>query len=298
MLSIITINNGVLKLDINSLGAELFSIVNISSGRECLWQGLPEYWKSRSPVLFPIVGALYNNTMHQGAAEYSMTQHGFARASEFEVVSCESDSALFRLVSSAVTRAKYPYEFTLEIGYKLTANTLEVSYRVSNPSSEKIYFQIGAHPGLNYLDYDDKADVQGYFSFDDKGGSGDILSHMINTQGMLIESTKLLPLEDKLIAIDKNLFDDGALILEGDQASEISMLDANREPYVTVKFDAPVVGLWSSAKCGYAPFACIEPWYGRCDRDGYTGEFADKDWMQSLAPKATFETSFTITILK
>ncbi len=295
---LITINNGTLKVDINPIGAEFFSIINLRNGRECLWQGVPEFWKSRSPVLFPIVGALYNNTMHQGGKEYTMTQHGFARASEFEIIKQNDDEAIFRLVSSDATLEKYPYEFKLEIGYKLLGDTIQISYKVSNPSDETIYFQIGAHPGLNYLDYDEEAAVQGYLSFDDASGKGEILSHMINKQGMLIEQTKSLPLTDGVISIDKNLFDDGALILENGQASEICMLDRNKEPYVRVKFDAPVVGIWSSAIDRYAPFACIEPWFGRCDREGYTGEFADKDWMQRLDEGGTFATSYTITITK
>ncbi|MFR9593399.1 MAG: aldose 1-epimerase family protein [Rikenellaceae bacterium] len=293
-----TISNDFLKVEINSLGAELFSVVHISSGRECLWQGTPEFWKSRSPVLFPIVGGLHNLTMRHQGGEYSMTQHGFARASEFAIIKHEADEIVFRLESSDATREKYPFEFSLEIGYKLSDSNIYVSYRVVNPSTETLHFQIGAHPGFNYIDYDPTAEVQGYLEFDDKTGSGNILSGIINDKGMLIEREKTLPLTDKLLAIDKDSFNDGAFIIEDDQTSDIALCDRDKEPYVRVTFDTPVVGVWSCSKGSYAPFVCIEPWLGRCAKEGYQGEFADKDWMQHLCGNSEFKTGFNIWIAK
>jgi galactose mutarotase-like enzyme len=60
-------------------------------------------------------------------------------------------------------------------------------------------------------------------------------------------------------------------------------------------FNAPVVGLWSPPKVD-APFVCIEPWYGRCDRVGFTGEFKDRDHVSDLNPDETFSTFYTIEI--
>jgi galactose mutarotase-like enzyme len=45
-----------------------------------------------------------------------------------------------------------------------------------------------------------------------------------------------------------------------------------------------------------APFVCIEPWYGRCDRVGFTGEFKDRDHVSDLNPDETFSTFYTIEI--
>ena len=64
-----------------------------------------------------------------------------------------------------------------------------------------------------------------------------------------------------------------------------------------VGFEAPVVGLWSPTRGGYAPFVCIEPWYGRCDREHFIGDFGEKDWMQHLQPGERFSVSYSITIL-
>jgi len=52
------IENEFLKIEVCSIGAELFSIYDKKKNVEYLWQGDPVYWKRRAPVLFPIVGNL------------------------------------------------------------------------------------------------------------------------------------------------------------------------------------------------------------------------------------------------
>jgi hypothetical protein len=41
---------------------------------------------------------------------------------------------------------------------------------------------------------------------------------------------------------------------------------------------------------------CIEPWYGRCDRAHYSGDYTQKDWIQHLPVGEVFEASYTIQI--
>ncbi len=292
------ISNGILTVEINRHGAELSSIISDDSGREFLWQGDPSVWRFRAPVLFPIVGALNKNTLRQDGKEYTMTQHGFGRDMEFEIINYRKDEVIFRLESNDSTREKYPYEFALEIGYKLKERDIVVTYRVINPTTEEIYFQIGAHPGFNYKEYDTEAEVQGYLKFDDEQGQGEILSRFINDKGLLNNTKKSFKLTDKMIEITKNTFDDGALILEDGQAKVISLLDRDKNPYVKVTFDTPVVGIWSINKEAYSPFVCIEPWFGRCDAANYKGDYSQKDWIQSLEGNSTFETNFSIWIGK
>lgn len=55
------------------------------------------------------------------------------------------------------------------------------------------------------------------------------------------------------------------------------------------------MGLWSPSMKN-APFVCIEPWFGRCDRAHYTGEYKDKDWMQHLAPGEEFRGGYVIQV--
>ena len=104
-------------------------------------------------------------------------------------------------------------------------------------------------------------------------------------------------LQDGLLLLDIHTFDRDALVLEDRQISQVTLLDKQKQPYLSLEFTAPVVGLWSPPAKN-APFVCIEPWYGRCDRAHYTGEYKDKDWIQQLNEGETFEADYTITLYK
>ncbi len=225
-----------------------------------------------------------------------MRQHGVARHLVFEVDKRDATEAIFTLKSTPETRRDYPYDFVLKIGYKVEGSKIIISYEVTNPSDETTYFQLGAHPGFNFMEFDAQASVQGYFAFNDKESDDKLIVSQLNGSGYLIPERREVTLSDKKIAITKELFNGDALIFEESQTMDISLLDAKEEEYIRVKYDAPVVGLWSKARDNYAPFTCIEPWYGRCDRADYTGEFRDKDWMQTLLPKASFTTAIEIEI--
>ena len=82
-------------------------------------------------------------------------------------------------------------------------------------------------------------------------------------------------------------------MIEGKQAQKVSLAGADKKPYLTVVFDAPLFGLWSPAK-NNAPFVCIEPWYGRCDKESFDGMLADREYGNELRPGQTFEAEYTI----
>jgi galactose mutarotase-like enzyme len=294
-----TLKNDILTVLVSEMGAELQSIVK--NGYEYLWQGDPAFWGRRSPVLFPIVGSVWEKKYRVDGKEYEMGQHGFARDSRFELVSASDSEVRYRLESTEETLAKYPWPFVLEIGYRLEGNELKVLWKVTNPGTEEMFFQIGAHPAFNYPDYDQAKTERGFFVFDgssERACPSQLECIRIREKGCVdADSKHPLVLEDGgVLPLDKNTFDViDTIMLQDNQISEVALLRPDRSPYLTVSFDAPVVGLWSPP-CKNAPFICIEPWYGRCDRAGFTGDFRDKDWINTLAPGATFEASYTILI--
>ncbi len=294
---IATIENGYLTVEINKKGAELRSIKRDLTGHEYLWQGDPTYWKFRSPVLFPIVGSVTNNTYRQDCKEYNLTIHGLARDYDFEIVKHNQTEVVYQLRSNEEMRKRYPYDFMLEIGYKLSGDNITVSYRVVNPSDETMHFQLGSHPGFNYKDYNPEATVQAYYQFNDREDSDKLIASMSSADGYLKAKQKI-QLTDKMMPITKNTFDKGALTLENNQTQDVTLLDGNKQPYVRVRSDAPVMGLWSGSNNNYVPFVCIEPWYGRGDVVNYKGEFADKEWMQTLPAKESFKTKMVISLFK
>ena len=287
-----TLSNSHLAIRISPHGAELCSIV--CDGKEYLWQADPAYWKRHSPVLFPIVGSVWNNTYYVENRPYKLTQHGFARDMDFELVSEKADEVRYRLTDNEETHEKYPFPFCLEIGYRLKGNAVEVMWEVTNPSDGEIHFQIGAHPAFYYPGFKPEDTRRGFFGFDRKDG----LEYLLVAEKGCVDIDKRYPLrldKDGFLPIDTNTFDKDALILEDSQVKEVTLYDNEKRPYVTLRFDAPVVGLWSPPAKN-APFVCIEPWYGRCDRVCYVSEFKDKDWMQHLPAHGTFRGRYVIEI--
>lgn len=286
-----TISNKQLTIQVSPHGAELCSIV--ANGKEYLWQADPAFWKRHSPVLFPIVGSVWENEYRNEGIPYTLTQHGFARDMEFTLVSEKEDEVRYRLVSNEETLHKYPFPFCLEIGYRIQGKKIEVMWEVKNTGDKEMYFQIGAHPAFYWPEFDASNSERGFFRFDKENGLKYIL---ISEKGCADPSTEYsLELTDGLLPLDTHTFDKDALILENEQVRKVTLYNKEKLAYLSLHFNAPVVGLWSPPAKN-APFVCIEPWYGRCDRAHYTGEYKDKDWMQHLQPEEIFQGGYTIEI--
>ena len=288
-----TLKNDVLTVEVSEHGAELHSIRK--GATEYLWQADPKFWARHSPVLFPIVGSVWDKLYRVDGKIYELGQHGFARDMDFVKVEGNDTEVFYRLESNDETLKKYPWPFRLEIGYKLKGNAIEVIWRVYNPGTEEMYFQIGAHPAFYYPDYDPETDERGYFSFDRSEGLECI---RIMEKGCVDAVTKY-PLEipqDGLLPLRKDTFDViDTIMLQDSQIGRVTLHRNDGTPWLSLKFTAPVVGLWSPPTKN-APFICIEPWYGRCDRAGYTGDYRQKDWVNRLEPGKEFEGIYTIEI--
>lgn len=288
-----TLKNDVLTVTVKDHGAELSSIRKGSV--EYLWQADPAFWGRHSPVLFPIVGSVWEKRYRVDGKEYELGQHGFARDMDFVMVSSSDTEVRYRLESSEETLAKYPWPFVLEIAYRLHDNKLDVIWEVMNPGSGDMYFQIGAHPAFNYPDYDPEKPERGFFSFDRSEGLECI---RIKEKGCVDAETKY-PLEipeNGLLPVTRETFDAiDTIMLQDSQIRKVALHRTDGSPWLALSFDAPVVGIWSPPTKN-APFICIEPWYGRCDRAGYEGEYKDKDWINRLSPAEKFSSVYTIEI--
>lgn len=285
-----TLTSDLLTISIATHGAELCSIID-RSGREYLWQADPRYWKRHSPILFPIVGSVRDGHFTIDGRQYSMSQHGFARDSDFTPLGSTGDEAWYELTSSDTTLAAYPYKFRLQVGYRLTGETVTVIWRVTNTDDRDIYFQIGAHPAFYYPDYGSDGE-RGYLWFDRE----DSFTYLRIGDGACASLTPhSQPLDGHLLRLDTHTFDIDTFIIEGSQLTSVALLDRERRPHLTMQFDSPLLGIWSPPRKD-APFVCIEPWYGRCDREGFEGEFRDRDHVNRLTAGQTFEASYKIII--
>lgn len=286
------LENGILTVEVSSHGAELQSIRK--NGVEYLWQGDSAYWGRRSPVLFPIVGSVWEGKYRIDGREFAMGQHGFARDMDFVLVGATEQEVRYRLEYSEETLKKYPYPFVLEIAYRLHGACLDVIWEVSNPSEEDIFFQIGAHPAFFYPDYDPSKTGRGFMDFAGKDGIGCI---RIKEKGCVdAETVWPLELSEGKLRLESTTFDAiDTIMIQDSQVDRVNMYREDGTPWLSVSFDAPVVGIWSPPG-KVAPFICIEPWYGRCDRFGYEGDYREKDWINRLSSGEKFSSVYTIEV--
>ena len=288
-----TLKNEILTVQVKEHGAELASIRKGSV--EYLWQADPLFWGRHSPVLFPIVGSVWEKRYRVDGREFELGQHGFARDMDFTMVEGGEDEVRYRLESTEDTLKKYPWPFVLEIAYRLHGNMIDVIWEVSNPGNEDMFFQIGAHPAFNYPDYDPQTMERGFLSFDRSEGLECI---RIKEKGC-VDSETLYPLDvpaDGLLPLTRETFDKiDTIMLQDGQIGSVALYRTDRTPWLKLSFEAPVVGIWSPPGKN-APFICLEPWYGRCDRAGYEGDYRDRDWVNRLAPGERFSSVYTIEI--
>ena len=110
------LENDVLRVEIDSFGAELKSVIAKETEQEYMWQADPKFWARTSPVLFPFVGSLKNKQYSYKGNVYPMGQHGFARDMEHTMVSQTENEIWFELLSNEETLEKFPMAFKLMIG--------------------------------------------------------------------------------------------------------------------------------------------------------------------------------------
>ena len=279
------LDNGIISIEIANHGAELKSAVR--GGFEYMWCADEKYWARTSPVLFPIVGSLKDKLYKLDGNIYQMNQHGFARDNEFELIDCDNASATSLFKDNEETLKKYPFKFALTIKYTLTNNIIKIDWTVNNKNDKVMSFSIGAHPAFNLKEGDN------FFKFDT---NNDIVYNLIDQNGLYDKNSVHTLANDGYVKITDDMFDNDALIIENSQAKEVTICDKNKSAYLKVVFDAELFGLWSPAK-KRAPFVCIEPWYGRCDRNDFEGELSQKDYIINLNAGEQFNGSYQIELL-
>jgi galactose mutarotase-like enzyme len=283
MSTTIEISNGTLTATIHSLGAELISLKD--SSREYIWQADPKYWPKHSPVLFPIVGGLKNDSYLYKGKIHAMNRHGFARDNTFNLKSQTEDSAVFTLVSNNDTRVMYPFDFELEMRYALNGSTLSITYVVTNHGKEEMPFSIGAHPAFalpkKFGDYSLK------FEKDEPLESRQL------SENLITDTTVTHQAENGVLPLDYKLFEKDALVFTNLQSRSVKLIEGDR-PILEVSYQKfPHLGIWTKEN---APFICIEPWQGYADKSDATGNIIEKEGILKLSPGAQYNAAIEIQI--
>lgn len=285
-MSIITLKNEELTVEISTLGAELQSVK--CRDKEYLWNGDPAVWSGRAPVLFPICGGLKEDKYTLNGKEYTLPKHGFGRKSEFSLERKEEDKAVFLLVATEETKKGFPFDFELRIGYSLVGKSIKVSYDVANKSAEDMYFSIGAHEA-----YATPEGVEEYYlKFEKK----ERLTHNVLKGVLLTDECVVLAEDTDVLPLKSEYFDIDAITMLNLKSRKVSLCKKDESKKITVEYDGfDYMFVWTKPgkNSGYL---CIEPWCGIPDIEGSSYDITEKRGINKIEPCSTFKRVHTITI--
>ena len=283
MSKIISVSNGLLSLSVDTFGAEIKSLRK--GNKEYIWCGDEKVWEGTAPILFPICGALKDDTMLFGGANYSVPKHGFAKTSDFELTEITQNSITLSLKSNSDTIKYYPFDFIFRVKFELINELLKIYYIVENKSKGNMYFSVGAHEGFALC-----GGVEGTKVV--FGQNDTLYSHFV-TGPLLNGMSKMVTEDQDTIVLSDRDFEIDAFIFKNIKSKKISLFDSCGEKKITYIYDDfKNLLLWT--KPG-AEFLCIEPWSGLPDSIDNDGEFTHKADITELAP---FETTvFEHTII-
>lgn len=250
-----------------------------------IWSVDEQFWNKTSPVLFPIVGGLKNNSYEIDGNEYELPRHGFARNFNFKVMDTTENSVTFSLKENETTLQVYPFEFELQLKYVLNENKLTLIYSVENNSKNIMPFNIGAHPAFSIPSNFNEYSL--HFNKEEKLLSHQLENDLFNGKTIEIES------KNQQLALNYSLFEKDALVFKNIESKEIE-LHFNNKPYIKISFsDFKHLGLWTKPN---APFLCIEPWMGYADKSNSNGKLFEKESIQTINTNEKLSCEFSIEI--
>ena len=284
-----TLKNDVLTVEISDLGAQILSVKR--GNCEYIWQRDEKYWANCAPIMFPVCGRIFGSTYTYAGKEYHMENHGFARLSVFDAKQDGDCKITFTLTDSEETLKQYPFNFRLEITYKLDSDTLSSEITVKNTGKDILPFAPGAHPGF-CVPLDGKGEFSDYYIEFEEGVSPD---HMIFTDTCFQTGhKKALKLEKGYrLPLHHDMFDNDAIFMSK-AGNKASLKSDKTDRFVTYNYQGfPYLGLWHKPKSD-APYVCIEPWYGLPSYDGALDDFATRSDMFRLEPNGVKTVGYSI----
>lgn len=289
----ISIHNEYLTVKFKELGAEMVSVVDNATGHEFMWQGNPDKWSGQSPVLFPFIGRLKEDTYYVDNQAYQLPRHGFARRHEFNVQCACDNSVTFNLKNNEETFEHYPFEFSLQISYTLVDRQITISYEVLNPSESKtLYYNIGGHPGFNMAQGADGEFDQVYAKLEP---AGHLLRFALDSKTGLVDRASAKYFEFDEIALTHKHFKKDAMLFQCHNRMSLVLESRSKGVKITLNpTSIPYVALWSTYPVK-SEFVCIEPWVGLPDDTTSDQQLTNKFGILSVAPKQIQINDYSIT---
>ncbi|MFD1613780.1 aldose 1-epimerase family protein [Gelatiniphilus marinus] len=287
------LQNNKLKIAVKNIGAELCDISSTQNKTQFMWDANPNVWGSYAPNLFPIIGALKDNSYTFEDKKFSMPKHGFIRHNNDIFLHERTENSLtFALFYNDETLKNYPFKFEFYITYLLVDNKIDVIHQIKNVDDKTIYFSVGGHPAFkcpvfeneNYEDYS--------LEFEHTETAK---THLINIKNGLISSeTETVLNSSNTINLTHDLFNRDAIVFKDLKSRKVTLKSKLNGAILSVSYhDFPYLGIWAKPEGDYV---CIEPWLGVADGENTNQDFKTKEGIIALLAGKTFEATYTIEI--
>lgn len=276
-----------------TVGGELCSYKDANE-TEYLWCGDPAYWSGHSPVLFPVVGSLIDDTITIDGTAYNMPKHGIIRKREWTLVEQTENSVVMEVSATDESLLQYPFDFTVQVKHTLNDAGFATAYTIINNSDKTMPATIGGHPGFacplhegeNFSDYE--------LIFDQPETCRPAYT---DAKGYLYQDQRLDVLQDNRFALDYSTFDVDLVLFDDLNSRRVTL--QNNLTKAGVQFDFygfAHLGTWT-APGKQAPYICLEPWQGLPAWHDESGAMEDKPNLITLAPQETYTAGYQVTIL-
>ncbi len=251
----ITIQNEKLSMRIALTGAEPQSLFSKESGIEYLWNGDPQFWPRRAPLLFPMTGATKEGKVEAKGKAHMMPTNGFARDLDFSLLAQSSDSASFELQDCEASLQHYPYGFRLRVTYTLLEDGLRSEAEVY--AKEALPFTFGWHPAFS-LDINGKGTPLDSYSVSFE--TEECVDRKTPVDGVFVTDKKFLD-KNKTLHLSRALTDQGPIVLNGLKSKHVRLTSDHGEHGILVeRGNLETLVIWTVAP-KHAQYLCIEPMY-------------------------------------
>ena len=279
-----TIKSDSFTAVIDSFGGELHSLKD-AQGNEYIWTA-DDVWKRHAPLLFPFVCNTKSKKYTVNGKEYALSNHGFARDTDFTAVSQSDNSVTLKITSDDETKAKYPFDFEFSVTYAISGSRLSVTMEAVNTGNTDMPFFVGGHPGFICPFEADKDS-----SFEDY----DVVYEKNETIVQEDFGTTVLD-NGNTVGVTRELFKNDVFLKDKPQSSSVSLVSRKSGRSVTVSYDnSGCIAVWSPYD-ERGTFVCLEPWASApvycCD----TEELTEMPHAKHIAPNEKYSVSFDLEV--
>lgn len=289
----IILDNGIIKVTVDTYGGELQSLKRYDTNIEYLWQGNKDTYVRKAINIFPYVARLTEGNYYLDETLYEMNTHGFISEIDMNYEQISKNEVDLWVMATGDTMKVYPRRFWYGLKYRLLENTIEITYSIFNEDIKDMYFGLGGHPGFflpleNGLAFEDY-----YLEFSEVSIPFRI---GMSKTCFVLETDKKWDLEDERIQrLSHDMFDEDAIILR-DMSKKVTLKSDKGTRAITVTYpQMDYLGIWHWPKTK-SPYICIEPWSSLPSRQNIIEKLEEQKDLIKLKPGERYRNTWSITL--